>query len=273
MASRIAVQRAFARRQRRRERLEASLAPLGVAAVAVLARALEALRDPFVFSDGPRFIAAAEAMQRGDWRSALSEPFHPLTSVAMALVSSLGGLTLEASGELICVLSGGAAAAALHVLTRAQLGASVALLAGLAFAVHPRLVQGSSGVPSDDPYLAATVVAVAYLWRALATGRSGAAAVSGLACGTAYLVRPEGLLVALLFAGGLAVDLLRRTARPQQAIAQAAAFAAALALLVAPYVLALHSVTGAWTLTRKKSAAALAVLAIDPRARSLGSGS
>src|SRR5688572_3968234 len=171
MATLTPLQLAAARRQQRRERLEASLAPLGCAAVAVLARALEALQEPLVFNDGPRFIAAAAAIQRGAWGTALSEPFHPLTSAAMALVSALAGLTLEASGELVCVLSGGVAAAALHVLTRAQFGSRVATLAALAFAVHPRLVQSSSGVQSDGPYLAATIVAVACIWRALASRR------------------------------------------------------------------------------------------------------
>jgi hypothetical protein len=263
MQRRTAGQRASDARQLRRARLEATFAPLGVAAVAVLARTLEALQNPLVFNDGPRFIAVAEAMQRGEWRTAFSEPFHPLTSAAMALVSSLCGLTVEASGELICVLSGGVAAASLYVLTRAQFGITVATLAGLAFAVHPRLVQSSSGVQSDGLYLAATVLAIACIWRALSTGRAGAAAAAGMACGTAYLVRPEGLLVALVFGGWLAADLLRRRAQPARALEQAAAFAATLALVAAPYVLALHSVTGTWTLTQKKSAGALVGLSSD----------
>jgi hypothetical protein len=251
------AQRVSRKRQPGTEVLESPLVPVGIAAVAVLARALEALKAQLVFHDGPRFIAVAAAMQHGEWRTALSEPLPPLTSGAMALVSALGGFTLEASGELVCVLSGGVAAAALHVLARAQFGATVAALSALAFAVHPRLVQSSSGVQSDGPYLAATLVAIACLWRALASGRPRAAAAAGIACGLSYLVRPEGLLVALVFGGWLAVDLLRRRATAAQVFAQGAAFALALALLAAPYVLALHALTGVWTLTQKQSAAAL----------------
>ena len=257
MPSASLMQRAAARRQLRRERLRAWFAPLGLAALAVLARTIEALQEPLVFNDGPRFIAAAAAMQRGEWSLALGEPFHPLTSAGMAILSALGGLTLEASGELLSVLAGGVAAAALYAFTRAQFGSDVAILASLAFAVHPRLVQSSSGVQSDGPYLAATVVAVACIWRALATRRPGAAFAAGLACGAAYLVRPEGLLVALVFGGWLATDLWRRRTELAQALAQGGAFAAALALVAAPYVLALHSMTGSWTLSQKKSVTAL----------------
>jgi len=235
-------------------------AALTIGVVAGLARALEAVQDSLLFNDGPRFIAAAEAMLRGDWRAALAEPYHPLTSLCAAAVSLLAGVSIESAAESVGVIAGVVGSVSLYLLVRMQGDARVALVAGLLFAVHPRLVPISSGVQSDGLYLGLLVTAAMLAWRALRGGGLRSAAACGVVCALAYLTRPEGLLVALVLGAWLALDWLRGERRFARTLALGATFALGLCLTAAPYVLALHDITGTWTLTQKKSVVAIAGL-------------
>jgi hypothetical protein len=228
---------------------------VAVVGIALLARAIEALVDPFVFNDGPRFVAMAVALLAGDWRSALADDFHPLTALAMAAVSRLLGLDLEASGELVNVLAGGVATLAIWQLTREQLGPRVALVAGMIFALHPRLRESSAGVQSDGLHLACFALAALFAWRALEHRAFAAAALAGLCTGLGYLTRPEALVVGVVLAGWLLMDLAQRRLPLQRALALGAVYGITLAVLGAPYVVALHEIDGRWSITHKKDLA------------------
>ncbi len=226
---------------------------VAVVGTALLARCIEALTDPFVFNDGPRFVAMAEAVLAGDWRTALSDDFHPLTGIAMAAMSQLVvGLHLEHAGEIVNVLAGGVAALAVWQLTREQLGTRVALVAGMIFALHPRLRESSAGVQSDGLHLAWFVLAALYAWRALEHRRLGAAALAGLCTGFGYLTRPEALVVGVVVAGWLVAELLQRRLSWRGAMSLGSMYGITLALVGAPYVVALHEIDGRWSLTHKK---------------------
>ncbi len=240
-----------------------------VVGVALLARTIEAWSDPFVFNDGPRFVAMAAAFLAGDWRTALSDDFHPLTALGMAGASRAFGLNLEIAGETISVLAGGAAAFAIWKLALEQLGSRVALIAGLIFALHPRLRESSAGVQSDGLHLAFFAFAALCVWRALEQRQLVWAALAGLWTGLAYLTRPEGLAVAVVLAGWLLADLARRRIPLGRALSLGAAFGVVLAALSAPYVLALHEIDGRWSITHKKDLSALGSLSVPelaPRA-------
>ena len=237
-----------------------------VVAVALLARAVEALVERSMFNDGPRFVAAAQAFLAGDWRTALSDDFHPLTALAMAAGQRGLGLDLEHAGEIVSVLAGGAAALALWKLTLEQLGSRVALVAGLVFALHPRLRESSAGVQSDGLHVAWFVLAALFAWRALVERRLASAALAGLCTGLAYLTRPEGLAVGVVLAGWLLVDVAQRRLTLGRALSLGAAYAVALAVLGMPYVLALHEIDGRWSITHKKDLTVWAGLARAPDA-------
>lgn len=236
----------------RESRVPAWAAALAVVGIALLARATEALLDPFVFNDGPRFVAMAVAFLRGDWRAALADDFHPLTALAMAAVSRVAGLDLEVSGELVSVAAGGVAALAIWKLTQDQLGSRVALVAGLVFALHPRLRESSAGVQSDGLHLAWFTLAALFAWRALEQRRLWAAALAGLCTGFGYLTRPEALAVGVVVAGWLLADVAQRRLALRSAVALGAAYGITLVAVGAPYVVALHEISGSWSLTHKK---------------------
>jgi 4-amino-4-deoxy-L-arabinose transferase-like glycosyltransferase len=223
-----------------------------VVVVALLARTIEALLDPFVFNDGPRFVKMAAALLAGDWRRALSDDFHPLTPLAMAAGKWLFGLDLEIAGEAVNVLAGGVAALAIWKLALDQFGSRAALVAGFIFALHPRLRESSAGVQSDGIHLACFVLGALFAWRALERRQLASAALAGLCTALAYLTRPEGLAVAVVLAGWLLWDLARRRVPLGRTLALGAAFGIALVALSGPYVFAMHEIGGRWSLTHKK---------------------
>jgi hypothetical protein len=226
---------------------------LCLAALAVVARAIEAAQQVRLFNDAPRFVEIAEAFAQGDWRAALADSFHPLTSLAMAAVAGVLPVSLEAAGQLVSVVAGGAATFTLWCLARDVFGPRIALATGVLCAVHPRLVASSAGVQSDGLHLALLLAGALAVWRCLNEGSARQAALAGLACGLAYLTRPEGLVVAVAMGLWLLVDLLTQRRALARTLALGASFGAVLILTAAPYVVGLHELTGTWSLTRKKS--------------------
>ena len=224
-----------------------------LAALGVVARGVEASQQVRLFNDAPRFIAAAQALAGGDWRVAVADAFHPLTALFMAATAHALRVDLEFAGQLVSVAAGGVGTFATWRLARAIYGDRVALAAALVFALHPRLVASSAGVQSDGLYLALFVLATGAAWRALAEDRLGSAGLAGLLCGLAYLTRPEGLVVAVALGLWILGRALRTPRKALRAAALGACFAAFLGAVGAPYVVALHDVTGSWSLTRKKT--------------------
>ncbi|MEE8557438.1 MAG: glycosyltransferase family 39 protein [Myxococcota bacterium] len=232
-----------------------------VVGLALVVRGRWGLAD-LIHNDGPEFVRMAEALGRGDLGEALSHPFHPLTSALMALLHSAVGLSLEGAGRLVSVLSGGLGAGALYLVARAGMPPPTALVAGLLFAVHPRLVDVSTSVQSDALHLALVLVASLLAWRGLQGHRTGAVLGSGLVCGLAYLTRPEGLLVAMVFGLALCAVALARRISAGAGLQLAGAFGLGLLLVGGPYVLTIHSITGEWRVSQKKSV--VGILGIDP---------
>jgi hypothetical protein len=220
-------------------------------------------RTAVVFDDGPRFLAIARAIDAGGWATALRDSFHPLYPALTAGAHRLFGLAdtapaWETAGALVSVAGGAAAVGFLFLFLRDAFGRGPAWCGALLLAAHGRAVAYASDVQSDGLYLGLFAAGLWMGWRAWRTGRAGWAAGAGAAAGLAYLTRPEGVGLALVLAGlgGLAVARRRWTVRA--GAGWLAALGGAAALCMAPYVVALHEITGEWTLTHKKSVAALA---------------
>jgi 4-amino-4-deoxy-L-arabinose transferase-like glycosyltransferase len=226
------------------------------AAVAVALRYARWERAAVLFNDGPVFIALAERTAAGSPETLLQHPFHPLYPLALAALEALGapfGLGPESAGALVSALSGGGAVIALHALVKRAFGPREGLVAAWLLALHAGAVDTSGDVQSEGLYLALFLAAVAALWRATEEGRGGAALAAGVCSGLAYLTRPEGLGVALVGIGLLALRALRGQLAPARAAALALAVAIGAAALALPYAGALSHQSGELLLTRKKS--------------------
>jgi hypothetical protein len=218
-------------------------------------------RTAVLFDDGPRFLAIARAIDAGWWSAALRDSFHPLYPALTAGLHRVLGLdeaaSWEAAGAAISVAAGAAAVGFLFLFLREAFGRGPAWAGAILLAVHDRAIEYASDVQSDGLYLACFAAGLWAGWRAWRTGRPAWAAAAGLASGLAYLTRPEGLGLVLVLGGLGLVSIVRGRWSLGAGAAWHGALGAAALLCVAPYVWALHELTGAWTLTHKKSVAAL----------------
>ena len=248
----------------RREIPSAALAPLG-AATAI--RLLFAFTDNIVGPDEANYLETGRniwsghgiafqgspelhfppllPLLLGGLAKITPEPHHATVIVTLlasvALVPIVGALAWRIAGRRAGLLAMWIAALSpgLSVTMARGAGGSEALFATLIFAAA-LVTIGSSARWTDPPSLV----------RALAVGAL---------VGAAYLVRPEGVMVVVVFGCILALRAvggrLQRSAfswaNLRRIAALGAACAAGLLVFVAPYVAFLHSHTGKWELTAK----------------------
>lgn len=239
-----------------------TIALVALVAGAAAWRWLAWTRTAVLFDDGPRFLAIARAIDAGWWPAALRDSFHPLYPASAALAHRLlrapdTAAGWETAAALVSVLGGAAAVAFLYLFLRDAFGRAVASGGALLLAVQGRAVEYASDVQSDGPYLGLYAAGLWAGWRAWRSGSPALAALAGIASGLAYLTRPEGLGLALVLAALGVASIVRRRWTPRAGAGWLVALGMATALCAAPYVVALHALTGEWTLTHKKSVAAL----------------
>jgi len=237
--------------------------------LALAVRGVFAARLAVIFNDGPTFIALARHMEGGEWAQALSHQFHPFYSLLIAGAHALVD-DWERPAVAISIAAGSAAVVAFYLFLRDAFDAEVAWIGALLLALLPYAVRFSADVQSDGLYLWLFLSGVACLWRAWRDERAVWAAAAGLFSGLAYLTRPEGVGVAAVgvaLAG--AACLLGRWSVPAAA-RWVAALGVGAAVPMAPYLLAMRQLSGAWTLTRKKSISQLAGLDLEVAASSAG---
>jgi len=221
-------------------------------------RWLVSLRILAIFNDGPRFLRVAQLMEEGRWLDALSHPYHPLYPLTVRL-AKLGTSDWETAAVGASIVGGSLAVVALYFFLREAFDPTLAWVGGALMAAHPYVLVFSADVQSEGVYLACFLGAIAFLWRALCGAGERYAFAAGAAAGLSYLTRPEGLGVTLVGAGfGLGLLLLGKWSAAKSA-RFVLALATGTALLAAPYVMVLHSLSGEWSLSRKKSLANLAV--------------
>jgi 4-amino-4-deoxy-L-arabinose transferase-like glycosyltransferase len=210
-----------------------------------------------LFNDGPVFLALARAIAEGDLATALAHPFHPLYSASIAAVHlTLGtafGMSWESSGVWASALAGAGAVAAMYGFVRGAFGEREGLLAAGLLALHSGAIDMSGDVQSEGLYLALFLAACGVLWVALRDADAQRAALAGLLSGLAYLVRPEGLGIAIVAAGLAAGAVVWRRWTPGRGIGWVLALALGAGICVLPYMGALYAQTGELWLTRKKS--------------------
>lgn len=226
--------------------------------VAALIRIYAWQQTHALFNDGPIFLAIAEAIADGRWSDVLAHPFHPLYPVVIAMAHAILPLGLEASAVAVSIFGGLLSVAALFALVRRAFDPGLAWIAALTLAAHPWAVDFSSDVMSDGLYLGFYLVGFAALVHWVERPRHLSAAVCGCAAGLAYLVRPEGVGLAILalILIGLRGVLVKEGLRC--AILGGLILAITCGVVMAPWLVALSDEQGSLTLTRKKSVAALA---------------
>ncbi|NNL85554.1 MAG: hypothetical protein HKP27_07880, partial [Myxococcales bacterium] len=230
---------------------------LGLLCLAAAAlRALAWWRAGIMFNDGPVFIELAQAMANGDWQHAFGHDYHPLYPAAIWAASGFG-LSWENAGAAVSVVSGALCVVFLFLFLRDAFGARAAWIGAILWTVQARAVDFSSDVQSDGLYALLFFAATWFGYRGWRRGSLPHLAGCGALSAAAYLARPEGLGVVLVLGAALLWELWRRERSSGQLVRQGAVVALAAGLGIAPYIVAISSIQGGFTLTQKKSVAQL----------------
>uniref|UniRef100_A0A832I1J3 Phospholipid carrier-dependent glycosyltransferase n=1 Tax=Eiseniibacteriota bacterium TaxID=2212470 RepID=A0A832I1J3_UNCEI len=223
-----------------------------------LARVTLAARAPLIEVDGAYWAAVARAFATGDpmaWSPAWPPLFPWLAAHAARALSAAGAppgpALFESALRLVASLAGTLTLVPLWWLARRVAGRTAAWGAVVLAAAHPRLLEYSAAALAESTFTLCVVTACACAAWADGAGTAAPArprrralldAAAGAAFGLAFLARPEGLaLGGAAWIAGLAGRA--RRARPL--------FVAALLLVSAPWLLALHARLGHWSLGEK----------------------
>ncbi|HEX7131628.1 MAG TPA: hypothetical protein VF228_03590 [Iamia sp.] len=239
-------------------RLRRRLILPGIAAVAL--QVLVAAGDVVPAVDTLVYLESGRNLFEGNGFTRFGGPelhFPPLVPTALGFLLEVFGTPLAAV-KVWEVLTGLALVAAVTALARRlwdddDVTVTAAWIGGALSGLGPMLVRrgsGSEGITAA--LLIAALVLVLGPPSSAGGGRRGLGPLvgAGALAGLAYLARPEALLPALVMGAALLVDGFRRRERGLDPSA-AMAFGLGLALLVAPYLVYLHSNTGSWSPTSK----------------------
>lgn len=253
--------------------------------LALAARLAAALLVPRVIKwDEPDYLRLGYNLLHGaGFTTGLHPEVHytPLFPIASGL-SYLLVRDWEWAANLPYLLCGAALLLPVFALARRAYGTPTATVAALLLALFPPLVVGVLfwGTMTEPLYLLLVFGALASAWRLCELDAPGTPAsrlrpalAVGALLGLAYLARPEATvtlatIVALVVALRLVLPADPAARRPWRATAATVALiVAAFAVVAAPYLVYLHSVTGQWNVTGKLGvtwAIGQAVIDADP---------
>lgn len=245
----------------------------GIALVGLALRLFQWFQTPVMFNDGPRFLVQAQQFASGAWETALADPYHPLYAAAIAAARLLGGMggvgptEWEHSAVAVSIAAGTASILVFYVFLKSAFGPTTAWIGAALLALNPYSVEFSADVQSEGLFQFAFLLSVAFGWTALKRVRPSLAGWAGVTSALAYLIRPEGLGVAVGVGLVGAYQLLRRRWTFGTSAAWGLALAIGVIATMAPYAIWLRVDNGYWTLSQKKSVAALTGAVRDVRAR------
>ncbi|MBP3955105.1 glycosyltransferase family 39 protein [Gemmata sp. G18] len=181
-------------------------------------------------------------------RTAEHPPGYPLAILAVYKGLGLVSTAPVADRALVAAQLANALAAVLlvipiYLIGRMLFGRNIGFAAALLFQVLPVPARITSDGLTEGVYLLSTTVAVALGVRAVMVPRISGFLLCGLATGTSYLVRPEGLMIAAgPGAVALWLGLLRRWPR-DQAFGRITALVVGTCLVAVPYMVLIGKFT------------------------------
>jgi 4-amino-4-deoxy-L-arabinose transferase-like glycosyltransferase len=236
----------------------------GLGLLAALLRYINWQQSVLMFNDGPRFLVQAQRFAAGEWERALGDPYHPLYALVTAAVrlaagaENAGPLEWERAAVAVSIFCGAASVVVFYVFAKSAFGATAGWIGAALLACNPYSIEFSSDVQSEGLFQLGFLLAVALGWSALKRRSPALAGWAGFAAAVAYLIRPEGLGVAVATAGVGGWQWLRGRWSLVTAVPWALALLAGLAMAMTPYLVWLRVEQGEWLISNKKSVAALA---------------
>ena len=230
------------------------LARTSLIASVVIAGAIQialAVRSPVVARDGIAFIRTAQALVRDPLRTIRETDQHPGYPVMIVLGRTVAAAfteddrvhAWEAGALLMSGLCGLLSVVVIWLLARRLFDERTAGVAALLFAILPLFRQNASDALSDTPHLLFFLLATYLVVEGFHRRQAGWFALAGLTSGAAYLIRPEGLLVALVGGAALVLAVFSGRMRRGTVVAGLLGLILAAGAAAGPYVLVKGSLT------------------------------
>jgi 4-amino-4-deoxy-L-arabinose transferase-like glycosyltransferase len=206
-----------------------------------------------ISGDGPVYIEIAKNFSQGNLGAGLRFDYPPLYPLFISVAHSVTHDWLLA-GRLVSFILGNLTILPIYFMTKELFGRKIAHLTTVLFAFHPYLCMYPARVLPEATYIFLFVCAVWFGWKAISQDRHSLYLLAGAVAGLNYLVKPEGLGVAV---GTSVYALLEsffclRTTLKRRLISICVLVLGTL-IFVSPYVLYVRSETGKWQLSKKKS--------------------
>jgi hypothetical protein len=221
--------------------------------VAVLVKAMILVRTVCISRDGVDYIQYAIYLQRQPWSVVVRQSQqHPLYPLAIAGCQRLlfPGRELEPeawqlAAQLANFLAGLLATPAIFLLTRRLVGTTAAFWVAVLFNLLPGLASCLCDALSEGLYLAGVFWSLLLVSIGLQQGRWYWFAAGGLACGLAYLTRPEAAIFALTVLISIPALYFRRylPGSAGQLVRTMVSFFLPLVISVFPYTYAIGGLT------------------------------
>lgn len=203
-----------------------------------------------ISADGVGYVTAARSLLKGIYPPlTVYGVVYPFLTAAV----SLTGLATELSGRLVSAVMGSLLIVPLYLLARDFFNRNVGVIACVLVLAWPPLRSWAGEVMTQGTYITLVVTWYWLLWRAYRRGSIPWAIAAGAVAGLSYLTRPEALVAFAVMASLLLLPYDgKRTLKERIIIA--AACAGAFILMLSPFVMLVHHVTGQWQLTGKGGA-------------------
>jgi len=249
---------------------------LSVGAIAILAATIRLFvycqRDYIGHADEGAYTGIAMGLAQGEGLTRGGKPhthFPPGYPYAISLVLRAGG-DPDRAAQVVSLIAGTLLVLALGALARTLYGPWTGLVAAAMVALFPDAVSRATSGMSETLFTLLLLLAILMLLRMVneraQTTRVVGMIAAGLLFGVCYLIRPEGLALAVLAACATVLAAISREPRRMTAaFGDAALIMAACALVASPYVWYLHDVTGKWQLTGKGPFTALGLSGDEPK--------
>ncbi|MCE9530484.1 MAG: glycosyltransferase family 39 protein [Planctomycetes bacterium] len=181
-------------------------------------------------------------------RGTYQPPGYPaaILAVSWPVRSFMGGTTCDSmvmSAQLTSVLASLLLVLPLYFLGKMVFDRQTAFVGTLIFQMLPVCMQVTSDGLSDGLFLLTSVTAIWFAAIAFRRKSLGWLFTAGLACGLAYLVRPEGLIVFMASGMVILAGKFREGARSRTILKQGGVLTAGLLIVMVPYVITIGKIT------------------------------
>ncbi|HEX9443934.1 MAG TPA: glycosyltransferase family 39 protein [Candidatus Binatia bacterium] len=205
--------------------------------------------DYTIGGDGIRYVTAGRSFWQGNWAEGLNSFYPPFFPLLIAAAYPVAG-NWELAGRLWPLILGILMLWPLFAVLKRTYGPGIACVGMLVYSISPYLARFSVDVRSEVPYTFFFLLSVYFFLKGIDSAARRWFFFMGLSAALAYLIRPEGIGLAMVGVAYLAY-LGWAGRAPGKIYPRAALLCAGFILVAAPYVVYLRWDTGGWTISRK----------------------